>query len=376
MSISILNVTIMTAMNSAVRIDYLKDDVQRVKFFAPTFSEVTMNEYIDSITCEGVVAPKAKAEKKAPVAQVQPAAPVSQAVVQAVPVQPAAPVSQDVVQAAPVQPAAPVSQAVVQAAPVQQAPVVQAPPPPAPVVQAPPPPAPVVQAPPPALPPQAGTPVQVPLILALNGQPLNRVAPAKVPAQGTDATIVELFSQVGKVDEATAREEAGEVCAQGEPIAALSARVARWPETNPPEIPGYMFLRVKDGKLPAETEADKLVRSVVLQWIQEAIGTHKDARLTADAIAIFHKVNMLVATSGYPVLVNGVPSTETKGWYIHTLQTYMSQWADYVRQGMEQGVLATQAPKNLFEQVNPDHTVKYPANAAPFDGWMQGRLPA
>lgn len=373
MSISIINVTIMTAMNSAVRIDYLKDDVQRVKFFAPTFSEVTMNEYVDSITGEGAAAPKAKAEKKAPVAQVQPApvvqqAPVQQAPVQLAPVaqvQPAAPVAQAAVQAAPIQ-QAPVEQVpVVKAAPVQQAPVFQAPPPPAPVVQA-----------PPALPPQAGTPVQVPLILALNGQPLNRVAPAKVPAQGTDATIVELFSQVGKVDEATAKEEAAEVCAQGEPIAALSARVARWPETNPPEIPGYMFLRVKDGKLPAETETDKLVRSVVLSWIQEAIGTHKDARLTADAIAIFHKVNMLVATAGYPVLVNGVPSNETKGWYIHTLQTYMSQWADYVRQGMEQGVLATQAPKNLFEQVNPDHTVKYPANAAPFDGWMQGRLPA
>lgn len=368
MSISIINVTIMTAMNSAVRIDYLKDDVQRVKFFAPTFSEVTMNEYVDSITGEGAAAPKAKAEKKAPVAQVQPAPVVQAAPVQQAPVQvqaaPAAPVQQ-----APVEQVQPVQVVpVVKAAPVQQAPVFQAPPPPpAPVVQAP---------PPPALPPQAGTPVQVPLILMLNGQPLNRVAPAKVPALGTDATIVELFSQVGKVDEATAKEEAAEVCAQGEPIAALSARVARWPETNPPEIPGYMFLRVKDGKLPAETETDKLVRSVVLQWIQEAIGTHKDARLTADAIAIFHKVNMLVATSGYPVLVNGVPSNETKGWYIHTLQTYMSQWADYVRQGMEQGVLATQAPKNLFEQVNPDHTVKYPANAAPFDGWMQGRLPA
>lgn len=368
MSISIINVTIMTAMNSAVRIDYLKDDVQRVKFFAPTFSEVTMNEYVDSITGEGAAAPKAKAEKKSPVAQ---AAPVQLAPNAQVQFQPAAPVAQAVVQAAPVQQAPveqvqPVQVPVVKAAPVQQAPVFQAPPPP---------PAPVVQAPP-ALPPQAGTPVQVPLILMLNGQPLNRVAPAKVPAQGTDATIVELFSQVGKVDEATAKEEAAEVCAQGEPIAALSARVARWPETNPPEIPGYMFLRVKDGKLPAETETDKLVRSVVLSWIQEAIGTHKDARLTADAIAIFHKVNMLVATSGYPVLVNGVPSNETKGWYIHTLQTYMSQWADYVRQGMEQGVLATQAPKNLFEQVNPDHTVKYPANAAPFDGWMQGRLPA
>jgi hypothetical protein len=218
----------------------------------------------------------------------------------------------------------------------------------------------------------------VPLISTMkaSGAQLTQTSPAKVAARDDDAHIAELYSQGGKVDEETAKEEAREVCASREPIAALSARIARWPESLPPEIPGYSFLRVKDGKLPAENDNDKAVRSIVLAWIQEAIGTHKDAKLTADAIAIMHKVNMLVATSGYPIMVNGTPSLDTKGWYIHTLQTYMSQWMQYVKKGMEEGILATQAPKNLFEQVNPDHTVKYPANAAPFDGWMQGKLPA
>jgi hypothetical protein len=133
-------------------------------------------------------------------------------------------------------------------------------------------------------------------------------------------------------------------------------------------------LRLNQGKLPADSDVEKLVRQTILSWIQEALGSQSDAKPTADLLAIFHKVNMIVATSGYSILVNGTPVPETKAWYIHTLRTYIAQWREYMQHGLQNNMLSPIAPKNLFFQVK-DGVIAYPENAAPFDGWLEGKLP-
>lgn len=274
-SISILNVTVMTALNNLVRIDYLNGDAQRIEFFPATYDCETLNGYINSI-----VFPEQSESSTA-----TDATPVVGGAKRGRKKEQPQPTQVLVSQPLPVAQPAPQPVPVVQQMPVAQ-PVLQ----PVPVVQPQPAPQPVAQ-PVPAPQPEYAPPV----------------------AQPTPAPV----AQLQYVTKEMALAEAQTAVTYGMSIKGLEEVTTKWPDPVHALPPGTEALVLVGGKMEPT-----MTKPLISEWMTEAL---KGGRATPALTKILQVVIKLTAQLGYHIRVNGVPSNETKAWFIGMIHHYMSE---------------------------------------------------